>query len=307
MFNIDWVERGNCPLCGGRPVPYLDFSNVPVVKCEECGFIHSGRLMSPKTADEYYSDHYGGCRHQQGQRVNAEINILALEKMVNLKKIGRFLDVGTGYGFLLDKLKTHYPDMHVKGVELSRKEASYGRDVLNLDIVTTPLEESEYEKESFDLVATFEVIEHVADPVGFLKSLLKYVKRGGMVLVMTDNFQSDVVRSLGAEFPKWIPHAHISHFSPESLSKCINLSGGEIEKKLSFTPWEFIARCWAMNNRPPKHAAESFDLDESLKSESEGKFKYFGMRKWLNPLWFRFSAMENLDGELMYVLLRRVS
>ena len=59
---------------------------------------------------------------------------------------------------------------------------------------------------SFDLVTAFEVIEHVAYPRTFVEELEEYVKPGGQLLIMTDNFESKVVKDLGElAFPKWIP------------------------------------------------------------------------------------------------------
>ena len=70
-------------------------------------------------------------------------------------------------------------------------------------------------------MTAFEVIEHTLNPVEFIREMTQYVKPGGRLLIMTDNFCSRRAQSLGAGFPKWIPHVHISHFSPVTLKSAI--------------------------------------------------------------------------------------
>src|SRR4029453_13739408 len=103
------------------------------------------------------------------------------------------------------------------------------------------LSESEVDKANFDIVTTFEVIEHIQDPRSFLSELIGYISPGGYLLVMTDNFESDIVRALGAGFPKWIPHSHISHFGSSVFERLISDAGMVVTRRLSYTPWELTA------------------------------------------------------------------
>ena len=158
-------------------------------------------------------------------------------------------------------------------------------------------------KGTFDVVVTFEVIEHLLQPHEFVRELLEYVRPGGYLLIMTDNFESRVVQQLGAAFPKWIPHTHVSHFSPASLERVLADNGSSIEARLSFTPWELIARnLFYKLSRKNVQSVESFNLENALKSEMSGTFHMFRLRHLLNKTWARLSADENLNGELMYVL-----
>src|SRR5262245_47217157 len=119
------VEQGCCPLCASnRYSVHIGFSDIPVYKCDECAFMYSGRMLSHDQLNGYYQDTYGSLRHLQGQIVNARANLLALSKLIDLAKTRDFLDVGTGYGFLLKALQQRY-SFKVKGVELSRQEATY--------------------------------------------------------------------------------------------------------------------------------------------------------------------------------------
>lgn len=301
------VDRRVCPLCGGlEAVVHLSFPDIPVMKCVACGFMFSGKVLPDAELARYYADGFGGRRHEQGQMVNAAVNAAVLQRLLDLRGVSSVLDVGTGYGFLLQELRDRYR-LNVTGVELSQQEAEYARQHLGLKVISASLASSGLPKESFDLVTSFEVIEHVASPVDFLKELAGYVKPGGLMLIMTDNFEGRMVRALGAEFPKWIPHTHISHLSAETLERTIESTGHlEVENAVSYTPWEFLLRNAYYTLRGiRKTPAQAFDLQSALKTEMTGEYKHFQIRKRLNSIWARLTLDEDLQGDVMYFLCRR--
>lgn len=307
MTTIELAPRGACPLCdSSRQSVHLDFPEIPVVRCTDCGFMYSSRVLTGQSLTHYYENNFGSERQMQGQIVNASVNRVALARLLDLRSVRRLLDIGTGYGFLLNDLARR-DGIEVTGVELSRQEADFARGSLGLDVRNALLADSALPTGAYDLVTSFEVIEHIPRPVEFLRELTAHVKPGGLLLVMTDNFEGRMARALGAGFPKWIPHSHISHFSPATLGEAISRAGGlEVVRQLSFTPWEFLARR-AYNTlrgiRPSP--AEAFDLKATLASEMGGGYRLFGLRKVLNRLWAAGTLSTRMDGDLMYFLCRR--
>jgi hypothetical protein len=123
---------------------------------------------------------------------------------------------------------------------------------------------------------------------------------------MTDNFECRVVNALGPAFPKWIPHAHISHFAPQSLERLLLGQGLEITRRLSYTPWELhlralVHRLQGADTTP----AKTFDLERTLATEMGGRYRLFRLRRRMNRIWARLSARPSLEGALMYALARR--
>ena len=260
--------------------------------------------MDGKCLSDYYRKGFGSERHRQGQLINARINAWAIGRLLPVRQVLSFLDVGTGYGYLLREVKSRY-DIQGNGVELSEQESRYGKDHLGVDIKNASLEESGLAVRSFDLVTCFEVIEHVPDPVSFVKALVGYVKPGGYLLVMTDNFESQVARDLGPSFPKWIPHSHISHFGPKTLERLFDDQGIRIVEQLSYTPWELLARLYYYRLRGIHQTPqEAFDLSDALSSEMHGHFRLFALRRLVNTLYARSTARKDLDGALMYLVGR---
>src|SRR5215831_2692983 len=221
MTAITLVSRDHCPICSAQDVEsFIPFPKIPVVKCRNCSFTYSSKILSGEELTGYYENNFGSQRHLQGQKVNSLTNLLALERLTDLKRVTSVLDIGTGYGFLLHELRERY-SADVTGIELSKQEATHAKTTLGLRVINAPLGNAGLQKNAYDLVTSFEVIEHVPYPLDFINELVEYVKPGGHLVLMTDNFDSRMAKSLGPGFPKWIPHSHISHFSAATLRKAL--------------------------------------------------------------------------------------
>jgi 2-polyprenyl-3-methyl-5-hydroxy-6-metoxy-1,4-benzoquinol methylase len=301
------TDRNECPLCRRHENDiYIPFPGIPVVQCRSCSFTYSSRILSEQSLNSYYVNNFGSQRHLQGQIVNAKINAWAITRLLNIQDISNILDVGSGYGFLLQELCKHF-QLDATGVELSRQEASFAKSKLGLNVINLSLGESGLEKENYDLVTSFEVIEHISNPVEFIREMTQYVRLNGYLLIMTDNFHSHMAQFLGPGFPKWIPHSHISHFSPGTLKKAIEkIKELTIIKTMSYTPWEVLLRAAYYRLRGIKKSpSESFDLASVMESEMKGEYKLFALRKLINKAWAQLTLSEKMDGDLMYFLARR--
>ena len=306
-MSLTLVPRGGCPLCASQAHRvHMDFAEIPVFRCHDCSFIYSSKIMPPETLSSYYAESFGGKRQMQGQVVNARVNSALFKRLLKGESIGKntLLDIGTGYGFFLDAIRRNH-GMQVSGVELSIEEAEFGRKQLHLDIRDVALAQAGLESASYDIVTAFEVIEHIEDPSAFVAELASYLKPGGILIIATDNFESPVVRSLGKSFPKWIPHTHVSHFSPVTLARVIEKNGLRIARKMSFTPWEFEARKLAGMIRGSKRGG-TYSLSEALKTEGSGDYRFFKIRRAFNDFWARLTLRNDAEGAMMYLMARKL-
>lgn len=253
----------------------------------------------------YYSDQVSNERLQQGQEVFAQAGLSALERLVPLPRLRHVLDVGAGYGYLLAALRVRHGIQGI-GVEPSTVESEYGRAHLAVDMRTSVLSRASLEHRSFDLVLALEVLEHMVAPDQFIAELAEYVAPGGYLVIGTDNFESAVVRALGPSFPKWIPHTHISHFSPPSLTRLMsNVDDFAAMGYTSYTPWEFWARWAASALRKPLSPEAVYDYRRELTREVSRPFKLYRLRKAIMLPWFRLTASNDLSGEMMFIALQR--
>lgn len=297
------VDRSGCPLCDGQQAKvHMDFRQVPILRCGDCGFIFSARIFSEVALRRYY-DEFFSRRIRDGQSVVAKVNATAVAELVATHHVKAWLDVGAGCGFLLRELGTRYGISGV-GIDLSRTEAAFAKEQLNVEIHATPLEVAPFEKQSFDVVSCFEVIEHVPRPIEFLSLLTSYLKPRGTLILMTDNFGAKLVQRMGERWPKWIPHAHVSHFDQSSILNLINRAQRlKVTKTISYTPWEnwVSSICQLLNIQ----LSSDYDLYSELQREKHGDFPLLRVRSFADSLWFRLTKRYDLNGTLMFVALTR--
>jgi 2-polyprenyl-3-methyl-5-hydroxy-6-metoxy-1,4-benzoquinol methylase len=136
---------------------------------------------------------------------------------------GRLLDVGCGNGTYLGLMKSLGWD--VAGVEIDAKAAASTKSRLGVFVHNGTLEDGPFDEGSFDVITMTHVIEHVLDPVQFLRLGARFLKPGGQILIVTPNG-----RSLGRQLFKrdWYaldPPRHISLFTPRSITICLDQTG----------------------------------------------------------------------------------
>ena len=92
----------------------------------------------------------------------------------------KVFDCGCGDGFHTSVIKK-YSNNVIGGDFINRTKKEYAINFRKISI-------NKYGKESeFDAVTSFDVIEHVADDVGYLKELIKITKPGGTIIIGTPN------------------------------------------------------------------------------------------------------------------------
>ena len=147
---------------------------------------------------------------------------------------GRLLDVGCGYGFFLEEMKSR--GWEVEGVEVSRTGIQYAQDNWKIRIHPGPLENLALAEGSYDVVTLFYVIEHVHDPLGLLREVRRILKPDGLVLLRWPH-STPIVRMLGPlsrRLDLYHTPYHLYDFSPKTIERLLILSGfGKIETRIA--------------------------------------------------------------------------
>ncbi len=111
--------------------------------------------------------------------------MLHLNGIFSNKKI-KILNVGAATGRTSELLSGLG---EVVSVEYDTECFEFTKSVTNLDIIQGSILELPFEKEQFDLVCAFDVIEHVEDDRLAMQELLRVCKKGGYVSVTVPAFQ----------------------------------------------------------------------------------------------------------------------
>jgi len=96
------------------------------------------------------------------------------------------LDVGCGRGAFLAKVKAKRSDK-VTGIELNKSAAAYARE-RGIDVVEALIGEHAKERPAFyDVITSFQVLEHIANPIPFLRDCVAALKPGGLLVLAVPN------------------------------------------------------------------------------------------------------------------------
>lgn len=167
----------------------------------------------------------------------------------------RVLDIGCGGGLLCEPLarlgaQVTGIDAATKNIEIARLHA--GQAGLEIDYRVQTAEEL-VGRESFDIVLSMEVVEHVADPALFLKSCAQLVRPGGMLVAATLNrtARSYALAIVGVEYVlRWLPrgtHDWKKFLRPSELARGLRNGGLAVREivGVSFNP---INRSWSLSS-----------------------------------------------------------
>jgi 2-polyprenyl-3-methyl-5-hydroxy-6-metoxy-1,4-benzoquinol methylase len=132
---------------------------------------------------------------------------------------GLVLDVGCSSGAFLYQLKKRYPHAYqIQGTDVSSAPldhaAKMGIPVIKENFLTHPFEER------FDAVTFWAVMEHLSEPLLFLKKAASILKPGGLCFILVPNMKSLAFRLLGAKY-RYVYAEHLNYFTPETLKKFV--------------------------------------------------------------------------------------
>jgi SAM-dependent methyltransferase len=140
------------------------------------------------------------------------------------------LDVGCSTGHVLTGIRDRAA--RVYGQELSRTEIEYCRSVHGLDVSDKPLQER-FEPKSFDYILMIFVLEHIGEPVEFLRSFKPFLKPGGKFVILVPNVQDPLVQfyEIPAFRQFYFCIEHLFYYSPRTIGDLFAKAGlgGSVE------------------------------------------------------------------------------
>jgi len=200
-----------------------------LARCPECGLLQKivDREFSDTCKliyDQYDAYHQAGGQEQQtysddGQGCARSRRLLeqVLEHFP-LPETGRLLDVGCGNGVLLRSFGTLRPSWGLNGLDLN--------DHAREQVLAIPGVEEFYSCDldavpaAFDALSMLHCLEHVPDPVAFLRKCIDRLTPGGLLLVQVPDFTANPFDLVIAD--------HCSHFDPATLGDTVQRAGYEI-------------------------------------------------------------------------------
>jgi SAM-dependent methyltransferase len=223
------IER--CPACGDSASTKVMLGSHALRRCVGCSLVYAPEYADPS---EVYVDGYlvGGTdfgldvthpAFQEFLAYAAEVRMDLIERATGVK--GSLLDVGCGTGEVLAVAQRR--GWKVAGADPVEQSAVFAREQRGLDVRPTTLEESGFPEGSFDVVSAFHVVEHMIDALSLLKTMSRWARPGGYVVVEVPNWSSMHRVSHGQGWNGLRPLEHLGHYSPSTMRATMRRAGLE--------------------------------------------------------------------------------
>ena len=226
------TEAVGCCMCGVGGDPLYHDDPFAVVQCASCSLVFVSPRLTGTALQRLYDAPsyfergvYGAQARWSPQMVLQRTWMAARLTAITRRRPppGRLLEIGSGYGLFLERARDAGYDVH--GVELSATASSHatrlGLDVFGGQLAQAPTAPA-------DVICFWDTLEHVPDPLDFLRQVRRRLAPGGIFALSVPNVASAPARALGARWWTLKPEQHIWHFSPRTLRSLASAAELEI-------------------------------------------------------------------------------
>ena len=230
-----------CPACSGNKSTYLFQKNLfEYVICNDCKTMYVNPRPPKKVLEWFYKgsktyEYWNKYIFPSSEQSRKEkIFVPRVDKILELSRKylsnpDSVLEVGCGFGTFCEELISRKKFKRVVGVETTPDLAQTCR-LKGIEVIEQPIETVVLDSdEKFDIIASYEVIEHLFSPNEFLNKLFGCIKKGGLLILSCPNGNGFDINMLGP-LSGSVDHEHLNYFNPDSLSLLL--------KKCGFNPLE---------------------------------------------------------------------
>jgi SAM-dependent methyltransferase len=227
----DWGAEGrvmlqNCAVHAGHAAPSFAFpkKGVDIYTCPTCGCIMADLEFVP---EQYESASYYTMAFKTKAEIEGEWGFRWRYILGALKRHGAgpgLLDVGAGNGYFVYLARTEF-GLAADGLEISAAEADYARDTFGIELLRGDLS---VVTKKYDIVTSFNVLEHVKQPMELLTQMSERLAPGGLLVVTTPNPHCIHRRLRGLNNWNMVcPPHHINLFTRTGLREMLTRMGFE--------------------------------------------------------------------------------
>ncbi len=251
-----------CLICNSDNLYTLtSYNRAYLVKCNDCGFVFSKKIPTNEELISHY-DGYG--RNDYLSPITIKRYNEILDKLEKYRKTNKLIDVGCGIGYFLEEAKKR--GWEVYGTEMTDKAVEICKQK-GINIYHGELNISDFEEGSFDVVTSFEVIEHIYNPQEEAKKFNYLLRKGGLLYLTTPNFNSfsrDILKD------KWsiiyYPE-HLSYYTKKTINSLLS-NNGFVKKCILTTGISLTRYKKSLNKSSQKLISNSSD-DEKIRIKAE--------------------------------------
>jgi len=284
------TRRESCPLCQAGEqawAPMRRYHRGHLHTCRRCGHVFADTFPGRDQLEE----HYGGYpRRACGSDITLRRYQELLDYFESHRAGNRLLDVGCGVGDFL--LSARSRGWETDGVELEPRAREICAE-RGLEVGPAPLDPARFEPGSFDVITSFEVLEHMVDPRREIQAIATLIRPGGLLYVTTPNFSSLTRRLLGPRYRVITYPEHLGYFRVSTLDRLLQ-DAGLVKVDLRSTGFSVGEVYATIRRRRAGGGGGGGAVDESVRRALEGGRTTQRIKQGLNRGLSRLSLGDTL-------------
>jgi 2-polyprenyl-3-methyl-5-hydroxy-6-metoxy-1,4-benzoquinol methylase len=224
-------QHTTCITCGSASLIPLRgyYESKGLIQCTSCGLVFMERIPTAAELETHYGVYTYDTEDTLSSLTIDSYNTL-LDEMEPYRNVNRILDVGCGRGYFLEEARKR--GWEVYGTEFSQTAV----DLLQrkgIHAYHGPIGTKAFEGLSFDVITSFEVIEHINTPNEDLTAIHQKLRSGGLLYITTPNFNSLMRYMLKSDYNVIAYPEHLSYYTRKTLNKTVCRHGFKNIKFLS--------------------------------------------------------------------------
>ncbi len=283
-----------CPVCEQDDArPWLAKERLRLVQCRRCAMVYASPV-DPELASGKFYDRLAAPFYLSPDKLESDFAPVRFERELrlfrNFCERGRVLDVGCSTGAFLHQLRTRWPGAYdplgtdVTGAALDHAESR------GVTVVRAPFLQHDFGGALFDAICFWAVMEHLAEPKGFLRKAAALLRPGGVCFVLVPNLQSFAVRLLGAKYRYLMPD-HLNYFTAATFRAFVAAEPAFEMVRLESTHFNPVV-IWQDFRRAPARVS-AVERARLLRRTTNWK-----QASWLRPLRAPYAGLEKSLGAL---------
>lgn len=210
----------NCLICKSKNISDLKkYERHFLKRCLNCGFVFSERIPCQRELEEHYK---GYSRDDYLSPLTIKRYNELLDYFEPYRKTNNLIDIGCGMGYFLVEAKkrgwnvfgTEFTDTAIK--ICNQKDISMKKGVFN---------PKNYKTNAFDIITSFEVIEHINNPLFEVANYYEALRKSGILYITTPNFNSLLRYRMQENYNVITYPEHLSYYTPKTINNLLTLTG----------------------------------------------------------------------------------
>lgn len=223
---MNYTAQTTCLICSNSiyQSEMVGYEKFYLSKCKKCSFVFTYRIPTENELTEFYSN-YGRADYLSPVTIKRYNELL--DKMESFRKTNKLLDVGCGIGYFLVEAKKR--GWEVYGTEFTDEAVQICAEK-GINMKKGTIHQVDLEKNSFDVITSFEVLEHLNTPFEEVKTYHQLLRNGGLFYLTTPNFNSLLRRKLKHNHEDICYPEHLSYFTPKTMRFMLKNAQFQVKK-----------------------------------------------------------------------------